>query len=133
MLDDLKKTIYALIITTYIMSQPGFGATSCGTTAIQVALGSDYAEIRKQLISLGWKALPSHPRSYEIDDTKINSDCSGSVEICNSYPEISRCSSGGYCVMIFIDKEGNQIQVMTYGQLNDYATVTNSLLFCKNS
>lgn len=108
-----RETFTLLNLLFWVFSSSAFA------DILDIRLRKDmpYSQGKKLLVGAGWQynSLPAY--GYSETDPKVNSDCFGSVEICNSYPEIDACSGQGYCKMLFYDHFGNSLSVTTYGPL----------------
>lgn len=87
---------------------------------IKLRKNMPYHDAKTLLINSGWQYATLPAYGYSETDQKVISECFGEVKICNEYPELSTCSSQGYCKMLFYDHFGNVLSVTTYGTLRSH-------------
>lgn len=111
-------------------ASPGLAQT-CKAPSLKQ--GASYADSRKLIIAEGFMAPTRPVYGYARHSQRVESDCEGSVDLCNGYPEIDSCSGQGHCAMVFADVYGNHLSVKTYGDVVDgSAEVTQFSIQCKN-
>ena len=95
----------------------------------------NYEAARSIILRSGFQAPAPPAYGYSKDNPKVISECSGDVDLCNSYPEIESCSGQGWCRLEFMDAYRNKLIVITYGELgkkaNFPAHVTSFEIECK--
>jgi hypothetical protein len=114
-------------------STPSYSISSASSKTIGkpasalLKVGMQYSEARKLLIAFGWQTPAPPITGYSDESKKVIEECSGDVAMCNMFPEIRNCSGDGYCLMEFMNKIGDTLEVTTYGDLsfnNLDATIT---------
>jgi hypothetical protein len=70
-----------------------------------------YGTARRKMLELGWQVPVIN---YECQ----SEDWFGDPAICQKYPEVKDCvpTGLGFCNFIFVDKNGNEFEIITAGQ-----------------
>ena len=92
---------------------------SANCKAPRLRQGMKYNHARKVVLDFGFQAPQLPAYGYSREHSKVVSECFGSVDLCNKFPEIESCSGQGYCRMSFKDVYGNELVIITYGPLED--------------
>lgn len=74
--------------------------------------GMDYADLRRAVLAQGW---------VPVVNVQCKTNVDGGDKVCDQMPELSECSTDGYCLMHFHLARTNQnMEVGTYGDLTGW-------------
>jgi len=91
---------------------------------IHLEQGMAYADLRRRLLSAGWKPVVDSACTSNVVGSNYESVCnadpnSSACNICKILPELSSCSGDAYCGMHFSNGI-EKLHVVAYGDFQDW-------------